>query len=109
MSFFRHHDHTDPAPSWVAGLYHNQLLIYDLLAQTREQQRHIMSALDDLKAAIADLGTAVTDGITEIEALLAKITAPGTSDADVQAAVAQITGITAGIKDEVAKAKSVSP
>ena len=69
----------------------------------------IMSALTDAQAALADLATAVTDGISEIETLLAKIGTPGVSEADVAALTAQMTAITTGIKDEVAKAKAAAP
>ena len=64
-----------------------------------------MSALSDLKAAIASLSDAVTSATAEIEDLLTKISTPGTPDADVQAAVAQIQGLVTAINDEVAKAK----
>ncbi len=67
-----------------------------------------MSAADDLKAAIADLATELADNNAEIEALLAKITAPGTSDADVAAAVASIRGLIADNKTEVDKAKAAT-
>lgn len=62
-----------------------------------------MSALTDLQGAITDLGTAVTAATAAIDKLLATIVAPGTSDADVEAAVAQIKTLTAGINTEVAK------
>jgi hypothetical protein len=69
----------------------------------------LMAAIDDLKAAVAALASAVTDGITEIEALLAKISNPASTDADVAAAAAQIASITQSIKDEVAKAMAAAP
>lgn len=99
---FRHHENPEHSPAWVAGLYHNQFLIY-------EQLRHIMSALTDLQAAIATLATNVSDGVAEIETLLAKITNPGTSDADVAAATAQISSIATAIKTEVDKARATAP
>lgn len=68
-----------------------------------------MSAAEDLKSAIADLATELAENNAEIEALLGKITAPGTSDADVQAAVVQIRQLIADNKTEVDKAKSVAP
>jgi hypothetical protein len=72
-------------------------------------RRIFMSLADDLKAAMADLTAAVTDGITEIETLLTKIGNPGTSDADVSAAIAQAQSIAQGIRAEVDKAKAAAP
>lgn len=68
-----------------------------------------MSALDDLKSAIADLGTQLTANNAEIDTLLTKITAPGTSDADVAAAVQSIRDLTAANKAEVDKAAAAAP
>lgn len=78
-------------------------------AKSDLKEDHIMSALTDLKDAISALGDSVTSAVAEIEALLAKIVAPGTSDADVAAAVAQIKTLTQSISDEVAKAQAASP
>lgn len=72
-------------------------------------QEKIMSALDDLKSAIADLTTALTTNNTEIETLLTKITTPGTSDADVEAAVASIRDLITANAAEVAKAQAAAP
>ena len=69
----------------------------------------IMSLADDLKAAMNVLADAVTEGITEIETLLTKIGNPGTSDADVSAAITQAQSLAQGIKDEVDKAKASAP
>ena len=68
-----------------------------------------MSAADDLKAAIADLTTALEANNAEIDALLTKITTPGTSDADVQAAVTQIRSLISTNAAEVAKAQAAAP
>ncbi len=68
-----------------------------------------MSALDDLKAAIADLATELADNNAEIEALLTKIATPGTSDADIAAAVTSIRSLIADNKTEVDKAKAAVP
>lgn len=68
-----------------------------------------MAAVDDLKSAIADLATELADNNAEIEALLTKITTPGTSDADVAAAVASIRDLIASNKAEVDKAKAAAP
>ena len=63
----------------------------------------IMSALDDLKSALADLSTQLAANNAEIDLLLTKITATGTSDADVEAAVASIRDLTAANKAETDK------
>lgn len=69
----------------------------------------IMSALSDLKDAISELTTTVQDSNAEIETLLTKITTPGTSDADIAAAVQSIKDLGAGIRAEVDKAKAAAP
>ena len=74
-----------------------------------ENQETMMAAVDDLKSAIADLTTELTANNAEIETLLTKITAPGTSDADVAAAVASIRGLISDNTAEVAKAKAAAP
>jgi len=73
-----------------------------------ETQERIMSALTDLQAALTDLGTALTANNAEIDLLLTKITNPGTSDADVEAAVTSIRGLIAANATEVAKAQSTA-
>ena len=87
IEFLKHQ--YDPTPHWARTIIVNQ--------------EKIMSALSDLQASIADLGTAVTAATAGIDKLLATIVAPGTSDADVEAAVTQIKSLTAGINAEVAK------
>ena len=74
--------------------------LYRILAN----QEIIMSALDDLKSALADLSTQLAANNAEIDTLLTKIAATGTSDADVEAAVASIRDLTAANKAEVDKA-----
>lgn len=71
-----------------------------------DQLEIIMAALDDLKSAIADLATQLSDNNAEIEALLAKISTPGTSDADIAAAVSSIRDLITANKAEVDKAKA---
>lgn len=93
----------------LAQLDRMELSHHDLIRFLFVQEKEIMSALDDLKASIADLTTIITDAVSEIETLLGKITTPGTSDADVQAAVSQIQAITGSIKTEVAKARAAAP
>ena len=68
-----------------------------------------MAAIDDLKAAIADLATQLAANNTEIDLLLTKITTPGTSDADIAAAVQSIRDLTAATKAEVDKAAAAAP
>jgi len=68
-----------------------------------------MSALTDLQAATAALATSVTSGTAEISALLAKISNPGTSDADVEAAVAAIQAQVTAMNAAVAAAQTASP
>ena len=84
--------HFDATPEWALKM-----------------ENRIMAAVDDLKAAIADLATELASNNAEIETLLTKITAPGTSDADVAAAVAQIRGLISDNKAEVDKAKAAAP
>lgn len=68
-----------------------------------------MSDADDLKAAVADLATSVAANNTEIETLLTKITTPGVSPADVQAAVSSIRALIKTNADELAKAQAAAP
>ena len=68
-----------------------------------------MSALTDLQSAIADLSAALTANNAEIDTLLTKITATGTSDADVEAAVTQIRALIATNAAEVTKATTAAP
>lgn len=68
-----------------------------------------MSALTDLKSALADLATQLAANNAEIDLLLTKIVNPGTSDADVEAAVAQIRSLIADNSAEVTKAQTAAP
>jgi len=70
-----------------------------------QQGKIEMSALTDLQDSLAALATTVSSTTSEIETLLGKITAPGTSDADIEAAVAQIKSLTQTLNDEVTKAQ----
>jgi hypothetical protein len=92
--------------------------IISLLHLSLDRERDIMSALDELKASIADLATAQqTDADAErateeqthaaldkIDELLGRVTAPGTSDADVQAATAQIKSLSDGVRANASSA-----
>lgn len=92
--------------------HENEDLLEDVLEKLNlvlERTETIVSALDDLKSAIADLATALSDNNAEIEVLLTKIVASGTSDADVAAAVAQIRALISDNKAEVDKAKAAAP
>lgn len=62
-----------------------------------------MAAADDLKSAIADLKTQLDTNNAGIEKLLTTIVTPGTSDADVEAAVSSIRGLIASNKAETDK------
>ena len=75
----------------------------------KQMETKIMTALTDLQSAIADLSTALTANNAEIDALLTKITATGTSDADVEAAVASIRPLIASNTAEVSKAVAAAP
>ena len=93
-----HHHSDDPfrdAPFWAVELF----VLMELT----------MAAIDDLKSAIADLATALNDNNAEIDLLLTKITATGTSDADVAAAVQSIRDLITSNTAEVAKAKAAAP
>lgn len=80
-----------------------------MLTHISKQLEHVMSANDDLKAAIADLGTQLAANSAEIDLLLTKITTPGTSDADVAIAVQAIRDLTTANKAEIAKAQAAVP
>lgn len=95
----------DLVPPWTNELTRELGHIRRAIAQTKEL---IMAAIDDLKAAIADLASALADNNAEIEALLGKITTPGTSDADIAGAVASIRSLIADNKTEVDKAKAAT-
>lgn len=62
-----------------------------------------MTALTDLQSAVADLATQLAANNTAIDNLLTKITAPGTSDADVEAVVSQIRSLITANQAEIAK------
>ena len=62
-----------------------------------------MSGVDDLKAGVANILTAITNLNTLIEQVVAKLKGGGLSDADAEALATQLqTGIQA-INDETAK------
>src|SRR5450631_1153369 len=92
---FLKHQYSHETPRWALTIIANQ--------------ERIMAAIDDLKAALADLATELASNNAEIETLLTKITAPQTSDADVAAAVAQIRSLISDNKTEVAKAQAAAP
>lgn len=94
-----HHQNTNPwadAPAWAVELGVIGIIIVD-------NQERLMSALTDLQSAIADLQTQLAANNAAIDGLLSTITAPGTSDADVEAAVTQIRTIIDANKAELAK------
>jgi ABC-type transporter Mla subunit MlaD len=53
--------------------YHSSL--HNTLLHIQQTQEKIMAELDDLKASVANLTTAVSDGTAEISALVAKVLA----------------------------------
>jgi predicted nucleic acid-binding Zn-ribbon protein len=69
------------------------------------QQEKIMAAIDDLNQAVTDLGTAVTAGNAQIESELQTILNGGSTDAQIEAAVANIRTILTSQNDEVTKAQ----
>jgi chromosome segregation ATPase len=85
------------------------LRIDDKLDAITATMEKMMSALTDLKAALDDLANQLVVNNAEIETLLTKITTPGTSDADVEAAVTQIRSLIADNATEVAKAQTTAP
>lgn len=106
FDLFAHHHHKTDAPYASAPAYAIELR--HILGLILTNQEKIMPAIDDLKAAIADLTSELSDNNAEIEALLGKITTPGTSDADVAAAVQSIRDLIAANKTEVDKAKAAT-
>jgi predicted RecB family endonuclease len=63
-------------------------------------EKHIMSALDDLKAALTAL---VNEAVTDLEAVIAKLAAtPPDDTAAIQALTQQATDTTAKLKADMA-------
>lgn len=70
------------------------------LDQILKEQQKIVAALDDLKGAVADLGTSISN---ELAAVTAKLSNPsGTSDADIQAVVGQLKNLKVQVDAETA-------
>lgn len=61
-----------------------------------------MAAIDDLKGAVANLGTSVSNELAAISTKLSGITTGGTSDADIEAVVTQIDNLQATVDAETA-------
>lgn len=91
-----------PGPEVGQGLKE----LKDLIIKNQES---FMSKADELKAAIDDMAAAVSEAVVEIEAQLQVIANPGTSDADVDAAIARIRDMTATMKTEVDHLKADNP
>ena len=68
-----------------------------------------MAAIDDLKAAQAELSTEVSRIAGEIDQLLTVIGNPGASDADVKAATDQAKALTAALKAASDKSDAAVP
>lgn len=79
------------------------------LDQILQDQEKIMAAIDDLKAAQDELSTEVTRIAGEIDQLLAVIGNPGTSDADVKAAVDRTRQLTAALRAASDKSDAAVP
>jgi hypothetical protein len=62
-----------------------------------------MTVSDDLKSAVADLTAQLASNHNAIDGLLAKITHPDSSDADVEAAVTSIRQLISANQAELAK------
>lgn len=73
---------------------------------TIRNQEATMAKIDELKTALDELATSVTESNAEIETQLAVIANPGTSDADVDAAIARIREVKASVQSGVDRLKS---
>lgn len=73
------------------------------------RMERLMALVDDLKTAITDLTSETTRIASEIDQLITKIGAPGTSDADVQAAIDQVKGLTGQLKAASDKSDAAVP
>lgn len=107
MKIFGHerHRNTDPwadAPACAVELGAIGIVII-------ANQEAIMAALDDLKSAVADLSAQMTANNAAIDGLLGKVTAPGASDADIEAAVTDIRKLIDANKTELAKVAPPAP
>jgi translation initiation factor 2B subunit (eIF-2B alpha/beta/delta family) len=69
----------------------------------RWKRKELMSSNEDLKAAITDLQAQLASNHNVIDGLLAKITHPDSSDADVEAAVTSIRQLISANQAELAK------
>lgn len=98
-----HHYYHSPDLSEVKGWINS---LHDLIMNRTET---IMAKIDDLNAALDDLTNTVNEAVVEIEAQLKIITTPGISDAQADAAIARIQGVTTSLKTEVANLKADNP
>lgn len=76
----------------LAIIHTNQIKIYN-------QGTRIMAAIDDLKASLSAL---VTEAVTDLEAVIAKLGTPGTPDDQLLLLVAQANDTTAKLKADFA-------
>lgn len=104
MHIFGHPHHRCDNP-WE-GATPREIEVREMLRHIIANQEKIMSALSD---AMAALTTTVTNALTEMDALLAKIANSGTSDADAAAAIASAQALSTSIQAEVDKAKAAVP
>jgi hypothetical protein len=63
-----------------------------------------VAAIDDLKNAVANLGTSMSN---ELSAILAKLSNPGTGDADIEDLVTQIDNLKTTVDQETATRQEV--
>ena len=91
----RHDHHGDPVPQWAL----------ELMDQINQTETRIMAAIDDLKAVMNDL---INEAVTDLEALIAKLATPGTTEADLAALAAQGRTAIQKLKDEFAAATATT-
>ena len=99
---------TDPGYSHDLPLL-SQRQISDALHYITGKVTCIMTAIDDLRSAITDLSAQLDANNAAIDALLTKITTPGSSDADVESAVTSIRSLISANQAELAKINPPAP
>ena len=74
---------------------------HDLLDEILTTRRTIMTAIDDLNAAVANMQSAVTAAITDIQTLTQELAAAGNDDPAIESAVATLNGIATNLQSAV--------
>jgi predicted nucleic acid-binding Zn-ribbon protein len=77
-------------PRFIRDKFSKWVLADHKLDLILKEQQKIMAAIDDLKKSVADLNTSFSN---ELDAISTKLSSGGTSDADVEAVVAQIDAL----------------